>query len=38
MNLVSKIHEIEKNYNVESVISNNVPIWQFLKHRTQSEL
>ena len=32
MNLISKIHEIEKNYNVETVISNNVPIWQFLRN------
>jgi len=38
MNLISKIQEIEKNYDVETVISNNVPIWQFLRNIVHNQI
>ena len=32
MNLTSIIREIEHKYDVENILSNNIPIWQFLRN------
>ena len=32
MNLNSIIREIEYQYDVEKIVSNNIPIWQFLRN------